>query len=285
MKGLKKLVLASAIIAASSSAFAMQSMDDESLSATTGQDGLTITLDTNLSNLDIAWIDRDGISGGSYTHAGGVNISPVGIAALGQVITIDAGGTAGDTTGNGQLRVNISTTGTTTINLNNTIVSVGDAYDNASKTGVIAHDSTIGNQVQVVKFDATAQLQIAAGMNTTILLGNLSATEHFIHATASLPSIVLTGLTIHDAGTNGGGDIGLGAIRLDTVNSVADIDVVAGGLKINTTGTTVAGIGLENIQLGTVDLTTRVGAIGDVYITGAGGGSIAMNNVITVTGH
>lgn len=44
MKMLKKLALVSAISAISVSAFAMEAMDDETMSATTGQDGITINI-------------------------------------------------------------------------------------------------------------------------------------------------------------------------------------------------------------------------------------------------
>ena len=44
MKMLKKLALVSAISMISAGAFAMEAMDDESMAATTGQDGITITV-------------------------------------------------------------------------------------------------------------------------------------------------------------------------------------------------------------------------------------------------
>ena len=265
MKGLKKLVLASAIIAASSSAFAMQAMDDESMSATTGQDGLTISLNVNMSNLDVKWIDRDGIVGDpNYANAGAVHITPIGISATGQVITIDAGGSAGNSTGNGQLRIGMTTTGATVINLNNTVISVADA----SPTG-----SAIGADTPILTFGATAALNISAGMNTTITLGNRVG-GHFLTATAVLPSISLSNLSINDA--VGGGVIALDKIVVNGVNSATAIDVTNTGLTIDTTGTTVGEVGLEGIRLG----TAASASIGDVYIA-----NITANNVITVTGH
>ena len=44
MKMLKKLALVSAISMISAGAFAMEAMDEESMSATTGQDGITINI-------------------------------------------------------------------------------------------------------------------------------------------------------------------------------------------------------------------------------------------------
>lgn len=266
MKGFNKLVLATAIIAASSASFAMQAMDDESLSATTGQDGITLSLNTNLTNLDIKWVDRDGIVGDpTYANSGAVHITPIGINAVGQVITLDAGGTVGDTTGNGQLRIGINTTGATTINLNNTVISVADA----GATG-----SNIGLDTNIITFDATAALNIAAGMSTTITLGNRVAGSHFLTSTATLPSVVLTGMSISDV--VGGGSITLDSIGLSAVSSVTAIDVIAGGLVIDTTGTTIGELALEGIHLG----TPASASIGDIYIA-----NLNANSVITVTGH
>ena len=44
MKMLKKLALVSAISMISAGTFAMEAMDDESMAATTGQDGITILI-------------------------------------------------------------------------------------------------------------------------------------------------------------------------------------------------------------------------------------------------
>jgi hypothetical protein len=290
MKGLKKLVLASAIIAASSSAFAMQAMDDESMSATTGQDGLTIKLNTNLSNLTVKYVDRDGIAGGNYTHAGAVVISPLGIQSNNQVITIDAGGNAGTAAGTqGQLRIGIQmgtlgqASDDTIINLNNTKISVADAVDTANL--VTGNHANVGALTDIITFDATAQLKIAAGGSATLLLGNRNATyvaatdtftgDHMISLLSDIPSIALTGMAINDA--VGGGKIGIGTLLVDNIHSVVGVDAVAGGLRIDTNGTTIGSLGLESVKLG--DLATAQ-SIGDIYVSG-----ITANNVITVTGH
>lgn len=317
MKGFKKLLLTSAILAASSSAIAMQAMDEEALSSTTGQDGITINLDVDMQDLNIRYIDRDGIAGGDYANAGGIEISPLGITASNQTITIDAGGTAGDTTGLGQLRIGMVAGGATVINLNNTVISAADA----GPTG-----SSLGATTPILSFDATASLTIAAGASMTMLLGNRTATysaavagsadadpltdgadgdgiltndadqgfvaaapesftgDHMISIVSSIPSLSLTGLRIHDA--VGGGQIGIGTIAVTGVDTNIGVDVVAGGLRVDTTGTTIDSIGLENIKVGAAPvLTNRTNSIGDIYITSAVPGGIAMNNVITITGH
>lgn len=290
MKGLKKLVLASAIIAASSSAFAMQAMDDESMSAATGQDGLTITINSvALNNLDIKYVDRDGlVADPTYSHAGAIHIVGAGgvgdglsISSTGTTIDIDAGGNAGSGAGTqGQLFIDVAM-GATTVNLQNVKIAVADAVDTANLTAT--NHATTGADVTILQFGTGAALNIAAGGTAQLRLGSRAATDHLIEVASTLPSLTLTALSIVDS--VGGGDIGLGSIALGNVASTVGIDVVAGGLQIDTTGTTVDSIALENVQLGTVNFATRATAIGDVYITGAGGAPIALNNVITVTGH
>ena len=56
----KKLALVTAMFAATSGAYAMEAMDDESMSAATGQDGITIGITTNALTLDQRIHDRDG---------------------------------------------------------------------------------------------------------------------------------------------------------------------------------------------------------------------------------
>jgi len=62
MKGLKKLALASAVLAVSTGAFAMEALQDDALSDTTGQAGLTITSsNTAVQAYAIRYFDSDGI--------------------------------------------------------------------------------------------------------------------------------------------------------------------------------------------------------------------------------
>jgi hypothetical protein len=288
MKGFNKLVLATAIIAASSCSFAMQAMDDDSLSAATGQDGITIKMDTNLSNLTVKWVDRDGIVGDpTYSNAGGVVITPLGIQSTNQVITIDAGGNAGTGVGTqGQLRIGV-TMGTlgnaaddTIINLNGTKIRVADAVNvpvGGWTTETLAQRSATGAATDIITFDATAQLRISAGGTLTMLLGNRAAGAHLISVLSDIPSIALTGMSILDGATGPGIGIGIGTLTIDTVHAVAGIDVVAGGLQINTNGTTIGAVGLEQVKLGTL---ATAASIGDVYISG-----FTANSIITVTGH
>lgn len=68
MKGLKKLALASAVLAVSTGAFAMEAMQDDALANTTGQDGLSI-LQANLGVViqELRYTDNDGIAPAAAT--------------------------------------------------------------------------------------------------------------------------------------------------------------------------------------------------------------------------
>jgi len=63
-------------------AMAMQPMDDQSLSATTGQDGLTIGVQANVQFNQIAVIDNDGLSYGGYTAPSYTNRAGLVIAGV-----------------------------------------------------------------------------------------------------------------------------------------------------------------------------------------------------------
>lgn len=294
MKGLNKLVLASAIIAASSSAFAMQALDEDTMSATTGQDGLTITINsTNLQNLDVKYIDRDGIAGdATYAHAGGLHIFGAGGATDGlditssdpTVITLDVGGVAGSGAGaGGQLRIGVAM-GATTINLQNVTIAAVDAVDTANLTAT--NHATTGPDAgnSIISFGTGAALNIAAGSKIEIQLGNRAVGSHFLTTFANLGNISLTNLSINDS--VGGGSISLGTVGLSGVQSSAAVDVVAGGLRIDTgydstaaggyNGTSIGQLALERVKLG----SAAQAPIGDVYIS-----NLTANNVITITGH
>jgi len=69
MKGLKKLALASAVLAVSTGAFAMEALQDSDLSDATGQAGLTITTsNTSISASQIRYYDKDGTTGAAAAY-------------------------------------------------------------------------------------------------------------------------------------------------------------------------------------------------------------------------
>lgn len=120
MKGLKKLALVTAVAAAPFAQAEMTAMDDALLGEMTGQAGITIDVDLQMSIENIIYVDQDGTAGnkGAITMAGIKmgNLDAAGNFVAGDEtaqirgITIDADGTQGlvigleqigDTNGNG----------------------------------------------------------------------------------------------------------------------------------------------------------------------------------------
>lgn len=280
MKGFKKLILTSAILAASSSALAMQAMDDESLSSTTGQDGLTVILDTNITT-NITWVDRNGTGTAGYTNAGAVVINNVGISTTGLRIDIDAGGSAGTATGTGLLNIGITNPNAIVVNLGATTIGVADAMN--ATTGTLAARSATGAVSNFITFNAGSSLTIAAAAAGTRLLNIELGSEpgNFMTLNGNMGSIVLTGLNIIDADGGVGGAISVGTLTLaniDLVNSTVNVN--SGGLVINTgAGLGNVTVGMERLALGD-DGAGPNSFIGDIYLTGLS----LTNNTITVRG-
>lgn len=271
MNGFKKLVLASAVLAASTGAFAMEAMDDESMSTTTGQDGLTITLDSSIQNLVITYVDRDGLAGGSFNDAGALVIGDttngVDVSIVGLRIDIDVGGSAGTSAGSGMLNIGIGMT-SMNIGLGNVVIGVADASNTAGS-------QSVGAVKGILSFDASASLNIAGNASLmNIQLGN-EEQGSMVKMSANLGTITLTGLSINDVTASG--SITVGRLIVSNLQAVNTIDVDNTDLVINTAGTTIGTIGMEDVKLG--DKNT-VAEIGDIYIS-----NLNANSTIRIHGH
>lgn len=270
MNGFKKLVLCSAMLAASSSAMAMQAMDDESMSSTTGQDGITISIQSsNITDLDITYIDRDGLGAASTAAgAGAIVVNNLDVAISNLDIVLDAGSNASGA----QLNVNISTPDDIVIGLGNSNIELASA----GATG-----SAVSGNTAILRFDATSELRITGGLSTNIKLGNRGVGESFMTLTTATPfDISLDKLTLVTTDNGGTGDIGIGIGRLvvDDVSLNMSVNVVPDGLQIKNNGTSIGGVGLERIVLGAQVATNK--SIGDVYLSG-----LTSTSTITIKGH
>lgn len=90
MKGFKKLALTAAICSAPMAASALEAMDDSVLAGVTGQDGITMTMNLNVSGAKLEYTDNDGLSSGEGLGAG--NAGLVGEAG---VLSVDSIGATG----------------------------------------------------------------------------------------------------------------------------------------------------------------------------------------------
>lgn len=272
MNGFKKLVLTSAILAASSSAMALEAMDDASLSAATGQDGLTIGITSvNVSGMDVTWVDRGGFTG--YLTDGGVKITNLGVSLTNLNVLIDAGS---DATNGAQLNIAFDTTDDVTVSLAGTTIAVGDA------SAVDTTSTAMTGSTDIVTFGPAASITVVggiSGISGSIKLGNRSGTEHFMHLENTTPfDVQLTG-GVNILASAGVG-IGVGTVTVNGVSLNTDIDVIggaAGGLRIDNTNTTIGQVSLETVKLGTL---ASAASIGDVYLDG-----MNISSVMTVRGH
>ena len=94
MKGFKKLALVTAVAALPMSGFAMEALDDATLSDVTGQTGIQIGLSLT-QTMDVLIDDTDGLDVGTgpatHTVSGGILIQNMGITGT-ATVEIDAGG-------------------------------------------------------------------------------------------------------------------------------------------------------------------------------------------------
>lgn len=285
-----KLLLVSAI-SLSSSAFAMESLDDNSLSAATGQDGLDISLATKLT-FDMYIHDTDGFTGATaYTDSGAIVMRGIAIdngaaGNAGIAIKIDAGAT-GAATNDAILNVGVSTTTTTRINLG-TLRVANSARPNASTSGTGAWGLTASTETGTLM--NLGSLSFAATTDVLkIQMGHEETGGAWIRAkTAFTGGLSITGFSLNDAGgTTTGGGIGGDLSIFDTgstttLNADLKIDADTTGLKVNVAqlGTAAGGmdVRLASLKLGNLAGATRVG---DVEVIG-----LNLNGtVITIAGH
>jgi len=160
MKGLKKLALASAVLAVSTGAFAMEALQDDALSSTTGQAGLTITTNnTSITAAAIRYYDSDGATGASAAY--GVAASPVYITSDGTSTGTALPGPCGGIT-NVACVANFSTAGGS-VNIN------GFQLTEGASTTTIDVGST-----GLTSTDTSGLLIGATANNLTVVLGGIS---------------------------------------------------------------------------------------------------------------
>jgi len=279
MKLFTQLALVSAI-AASGSAFAMQSMNDQDLSSTTGQDGITILIapgagDTTASPLlagmvgqitvDTAILhDKDGVTAsGVGSEAGAIVIGkfndgvatdgtiPLAIQASGPiVVAIDASGSA-TTAGTGTTG-HVATGNAPYLNINVALPSslniiTGDIAVAGSNRGAIAvGDSTVASAATGGTVGTPVKIlnSMTIGLNSTTLNIQLGNTQQ--GAMILLGGVVNGGLSISgggvtDATAGAGGTLGTGDLLL-TNGALAT--GAAGKLNINAAIDVVTGANL-----------------------------------------
>ncbi|MDO8331801.1 MAG: hypothetical protein Q7T36_15150 [Fluviicoccus sp.] len=293
MTHFNRLLLAS-LIATSSSAFALESLEDEALSQTSGQDGVTISITPPVAGIVFSTVIHDSdpavdgaiIIGNPLSAAGHTATSittPVGQSIN---LVVDATGDvdAGTAGNQASLLVNV-------VIPTGTIIHTGSISAAQSNLAGVA----VTNQTAAIVDDITVTL---GATTLAMTLGNEVATTGQMMRFTSLMTggLTLANFALRDAnGGNGSAASGGSAIRATSIvmndlgastdlNIDARIDVVPTGLQVNLVqfGTLAGGadVQLTGLRFGSTSAVDNV-AIGNVDIVGLN----LAGTLIKIAGH
>lgn len=295
MKLIFNLSLVASAVLMSANAMALQQMDDAALSATTGQDGISLGIGISEIKIDnVHLYDADGLSDkatipgttaaiiGGTNGAGALNISNIKLtqnaeSALqsGHFADISIDSDAGKDGKSPFLNIGAAITG---LNVELGAIKVVNASKDAT-TGFMkagTSEAVILNGLSLKTGVTTANIQ----------LGNTPQGAMIKLDGSMVGGLEINNLSLHDASSTGGGDLVLGKIKLNDTGSKdlglnADVAVTQNGLSV-TALKNKTDVYVQSIQLGSA--TSK--SIGDLQVSGlqinnaAGAGA-----VITVSGH
>lgn len=245
-----KLLLASAI-AMSSSAFAMESMTDESLSEATGQDGINVKFTTLPAGISfVANIyDTDAfatpVNIGALTLGTAVNPVKLITTASGINLAIDAGSAAAGASPVLNIAVGIGA---------GTIIHTGDigvaGTATAKGTGgtfpALVNNGVILNNMIMTLGATTMTVQLGAG-----------ATNFLNIASTMTGGLDITNFALNDLSPTNGGSIFAASIAIDDAGAGTDLTIAAtAGIKTGAVG--VGGLSLALNTVGTGGMDVRI---------------------------
>lgn len=303
MKLFSKIALVSAM-AISANAMALESMDDEALSAATGQDGITLTVITDGISIDKLLIhDNDGLDS-TVTAQGGASLGGTGTAgdyttgAAGAIVvngvTVGVNNTLANPAFGGALaRVTIDTdsgagsAGTASnpflnINMKNNAldIGIGDISVAASNdvSGMVGARRGAGTETEII-----SGLDITVGASELNIQLGAQPQGAMIKANATIQGgLTINSLNLVDTGTTG--EIAISDLKItsennanlvvDTAISVLPAAHASGG------GLAISSSGAKDIYIGSLALG-NANSIGSIEIQGLDMG----NNQLIVSGH
>ena len=296
MKLFTKLALVSAV-AISSNAMAMQAMDDAALSATTGQDGISIGIGISRITIDKVHVfDGDGLAANATLADGDSTANPVvpntaivgGTGAAGAITINNISLTANPASllqSHNLADVTIDTDG----NGGSPFLNIGAAVSGLNiSLGKIEVNDVTGTAGAYVAGTGSAEILSGLSLKTGKMTANVQLGNTPQGAMIKLDGKMVGGLEIKnlalkDASAGGGGYIAIGGIKLkDTVGSDlsldTDIAVKPKGLAItamkNSTDIYVTKVMLGGGTLATPGdafsggTTAGAASIGDIAISG-----------------
>jgi hypothetical protein len=283
MKLFTKLALVSAI-AVSGSAMAMESMDDSALSSTTGQEGITVKIETTtgIKINELYLHDNDGYNGSN--DAGAIAITAL---ASGNANQAANGITITQTSSDPLLTLDINADGGAGAPFLNIAATVGASKIDIGEIAVVKSGAVPAAGVSQRR-GGTNKAAIIEGL--TLDMGTLTANIQLGNtaqgAMIKLDSVINGGLSISDLSLKDNGANGQGSIVLDSIKIAdasdtdltikSDINVTPDGLVI-TDNAGARDLFVKGIHLG----SAAAASIGDLEIRGLDMGT----STITVTGY
>jgi len=309
MKMLKKLALVSAISAISVSAFAMEAMDDETMSATTGQDGITILISPAAKtgselvglNADISEATLDAIDAGGTVSAAAAATDTTNKAFKGlsikQIVVHDNDGLENNATyggnantvnsgalviGDGTKQTVVFADDTTPIEVK--LDMVGDSNGATGGGGAMLNIAITTPKLAI----QTGDIYVADSYNT----GALGVDE----SAATTADVALTGDDVDNAGATDGnahrGRVkimsGIGIV-MGGATTVIQLGNEAQGAMIRANTSIIGGLTINNFEL--IDANGMGAAVdagsikvGSLVMKDVGGANLTVDASINVSG-
>lgn len=253
MKGFTKLALVSAIAALPMTGFAMEALDDATMSDVTGQDGISITLGLNQS-MTIVIDDTDGLAN--------VASAPAAATADGIIQIGDGIGAGQEMTMNGTASINIDAGGDGTDGV--LVVGISLASNFAINTGDISVGTSLNNGALTggaVILDGV-DITFTGGLDLDIQLG--AAADQFLEITnGNIGTLNIANFALNDV--NAGGAITASNIALSGLDLTGVTGSLTGAGLVLSTNTALSNVGVTVSRL---SLDNGANFVGDVYISG-----------------
>ena len=283
----KKLALAAAVAALPATGFSMEAMEDSALSGVTGQDGISIGLNTELS-AELRIHDADGFAdpAGNTSNdrldSAALIFQDFAITAIGggaaQIdLEIDAGTNAGN---DPTLNINVDLTNGIDVNMGD--LDVADSGRTTAST--ISAGWTVGTSVGTNRVDSVislGSLTLGAGTSLNIQLGNEAQGDMIAIDTTISNGISISGFAINDADSGGGITQDVSIVD----NGGTDL-TVSTGINVDTDSLNIGLSGIGNaggmdVRLANLNIGNGAGGnVGDIELVG-----LQLSGSLEISGH
>lgn len=283
----KKLALAAAVAALPATGFSMEAMEDTALSGVTGQDGISIGLNTELS-AELRIHDADGFAdpAGNTSNdrldSAALIFQDFAITAIGggaaQIdLEIDAGTNAGN---DPTLNINVDLANGIDVNMGD--LDVADSGRTTAST--ISAGWTVGTSVGTNRVDSVislGSLTLGAGTSLNIQLGNEAQGDMIAIDTTISNGISISGFAINDADSGGGITQDVSIVD----NGGTDL-TVSTGINVDTDSLNIGLSGIGNaggmdVRLANLNIGNGAGGnVGDIELVG-----LQLSGSLEISGH